>query len=80
MVYLHSGIFLSYKKKHIINRCNKHKSVTFCKTELTYNARKMKTIIIDRQTKKMNFGLKSGFLHVWGDKETATEQEEGTLL
>ena len=28
----------------------------------------------------MNFGLKSGFLHVWGDKETATEQEEGTLL
>ena len=26
----------------------------------------MKIIIIDRQTKKMNFGLKSGFLHVGG--------------
>ena len=41
----------------------------------------MKIIVIDRKKKKMNFGLRSGFLCVWGDKETpATEQEEGTLL
>ena len=50
MVYLHSRILLNYKKE-TINRCNKHTFVKFCKTKLTYNARKMKIIIIDRKKK-----------------------------
>lgn len=49
VVYLYSGILLSYKKEHAINRGNTHEFVRFCKIALMYDAGKMKINVTDRK-------------------------------
>ena len=75
VLYLYSGILLSYKKEHVINRGNMHEFVRLCKIALMYDAGKMKINVTDRK-KKMNICLRPGFLWVWVDKETPTTKQE----